>query len=133
MVAGCNCLPTLQYYTSSKIMCTTNQSVGIGPISISTKSGGLSSSKIMFEFVHERIEEPLSNGASDSGRSSGSSEVDHEKEELIEKLRAECDGLKSDNQELREYIDKLVAYLMDKYPDALESSKMNKIKAFECP
>lgn len=33
-------------------------------------------------------------------------------------------GLKGDNQQLREYIDKLVAYLMDKYPDALESSKM---------
>lgn len=60
MVAGCNCLPTLQYYTSNKIMCTTSESVGIGPISISTKSGGLSSSKLMFEFVHERMEEPMS-------------------------------------------------------------------------
>jgi len=32
--------------------------------------------------------------------------------------------LRHDNQELREYIDKLVVYLMDKYPGALESSKM---------
>ena len=62
MVAGCNCLPSLQYYTSNKIMCSTSESVGIGPISISTKSGGLSSSKLMFEFVHGKVEEPMLNG-----------------------------------------------------------------------
>ena len=33
-------------------------------------------------------------------------------------------ALRLDNQELREYVDKLVVYLMDKYPGALESSKM---------
>ena len=33
-------------------------------------------------------------------------------------------ALRHDNQELREYVDKLVVYLMDKYPGALESSKM---------
>lgn len=126
MVAGCNCLPTLQYYTPNKILCTTGESVGIGPISMSTKSGGLSSSKLMFEFVHGKADEPVVNGVSDSGRSSGLSEADHEKDELIEKLRGEVEGLRSNNRELREYIDKLVAYLMDKYPDALESSKMYK-------
>ena len=51
MVAGCNCLPTLEYYTCNKIMCTTSNSEGVGPVSISTKSGGMSSSKMMYEFV----------------------------------------------------------------------------------
>ena len=32
-------------------MCTTSQSQGIGPITISTRSGGMSSSKMMFEFI----------------------------------------------------------------------------------
>ena len=38
--------------------------------------------------------------------------------------------LRHDNQELREYIDKLVVYLMDKYPGALESSKMYRWSIF---
>lgn len=124
MVAGCNCLSTLQYYTPNKIMCITSESVGIGPISMSTRSGGLSSSKVMFEFVHDKVDEPTTNGTTDSGRSSGLSEADREKDDLIEKLRGEVQDLQYSNRELREYIDKLVAYLMDKYPDALESSKM---------
>ena len=57
MVAGCNCLPTLEYYTSRKIMCLTTASHGIGPISIQTKSGGMSSSKMMFEFVENAQED----------------------------------------------------------------------------
>ena len=130
MVAGCNCLSTLQYYTPNKIMVTTSESVGIGPISMSTKSGGLSSSKVMFEFSHERVEEKpavaSSNSGRDSGRSSANSEADREKDEMIRKLQEEVQHLKGRNGELREYVDKLVAYLMDKYPDALESSKMYK-------
>ena len=50
-VGGCNCLASVEYYSSNKIMCTTSQSQGIGPITISTRSGGMSSSKIMFEFI----------------------------------------------------------------------------------
>ncbi|XP_057303286.1 uncharacterized protein LOC130640760 isoform X1 [Hydractinia symbiolongicarpus] len=128
MVAGCNCLSSLEYYTSSKIMCTTSESEGVGPISISTRSGGMSSSKVMFEFVEEQKnengEDVEQNGVVDSGRSSGASDADRDKDEVIEHLRMENDHLRYDNRELREYIDKLVVYLMDKYPDALESSKM---------
>lgn len=51
MVAGCNCLDTVEYYTANKIICTTKESIGIGPITLSTRSGGMSSSKMMFEFV----------------------------------------------------------------------------------
>ena len=54
MVAGCNCLDTVEYYTANKIMCTTSESIGIGPITISTRSGGMSSSKMMFEFVETK-------------------------------------------------------------------------------
>ena len=56
MVAGCNCLSTLEYYTAQKIMCTTSESEGTGPVSISTKSGGMSSSKMMFQFLEKKEE-----------------------------------------------------------------------------
>jgi len=127
MVAGCNCLASLEYYAPNKIMCTTTESEGKGPITLTTKSGGMSSSKMMFEFLETKNDDeslPNENGVTDSGRSSGASDADREKDELIERIRNDNEQLKHDNRELREYIDKLVAYLMDKYPDALESSKM---------
>ena len=58
MVAGCNCLFNIEYYSSSKIMCTTSESLGTGPITISTRSGGMSSSKVMFEFVEGKKDKP---------------------------------------------------------------------------
>ncbi|XP_066932261.1 uncharacterized protein [Clytia hemisphaerica] len=127
MVAGCNCLSSIEYYSSSKIMCTTTESLGTGPITLSTRSGGMSSSKVMFEFLEQKMEKQNeTNNNTDSGRSSGASASDEsrDKDELIENLKNEVEGLRHDNQELREYIDKLVVYLMDKYPGALESSKM---------
>jgi len=131
-VGGCNCLSTIEYYTPNKIMCTTSESTGIGPITMSTRSGGMSSSKMMFEFVEVEKQDnnnaewntnKLTETSTDSGRSSNSSTSGDDKE-LIDGLRHEIDDLKYDNRELKEYIDRLVLYLMDKYPDALESTKM---------
>lgn len=59
MVAGCNCLSSIEYYSPVKIMCTTSESLGTGPITISTRSGGMSSSKVMFEFVEGKKDKPL--------------------------------------------------------------------------
>lgn len=59
MVAGCNCLSSIEYYSPVKIMCTTSGSLGQGPITISTRSGGMSSSKVMFEFVEGKTDKQL--------------------------------------------------------------------------
>ncbi|XP_047139551.1 uncharacterized protein LOC100213518 isoform X1 [Hydra vulgaris] len=126
-VAGCNCLSTLEYYTSRKIMCLTSASHGTGPISIQTKSGGMSASKMMFEFIENNEDdghtESTANGLG-SGQSSNSGSPKAERLSGDLKLKQTVEQLKFENRELREYIDKLVVYLMDKYPDALESSKM---------
>ena len=67
MVAGCNCISTLEYYTPNKIMCTTTESEGIGPISITTRSGGTSSSKLMYEFVASKKQEDIDLDILDDG------------------------------------------------------------------
>jgi len=128
MVAGCNCLSSLEYYTSNKIMCTTGDSEGIGPISMTTKSGGTSSSKIMFEFIRSSDSDQVfhENTETDSGRNSmGNSDfADRERDELIDDLKSQLEHSKTENKELRDYVDKLIVYLLEKYPEALESSKM---------
>jgi len=69
MVAGCNCLASVEYYSSSKIICTTTESIGKGPITLSTRSGGMSSSKMMFEFVEGAVEKSTENNNGPIGKS----------------------------------------------------------------
>lgn len=58
-VAGYNCLATIEYISSNKLMCTTPPGDGMGPVSLVTASGGSCSSKIQFEYENIKETKPL--------------------------------------------------------------------------
>ena len=64
-IGGCDCLPTLEYYSPNKIMCTTSAGEGTGPIRIKTKSGGIGTSRISFEFIKDEKTEKVNGVAGD--------------------------------------------------------------------
>ena len=52
--------------------------------------------------------------------SSGSNDVRCQKDDVIEKLYEEVKILESENRELQQYADKLILFLINKFPDVLE-------------
>lgn len=54
-VAEYDCLATMEYMSHEKLMCTTPPGEGVGPIVVTTGSGGTCISKIKFEFEKEDI------------------------------------------------------------------------------
>ena len=54
-VAEYDCLATIEYVSHEKLMCTTPPGEGVGPIVLTTGSGGTCISKIKFEFEKDDI------------------------------------------------------------------------------
>ena len=62
-VAGYDSLATVEYLSSSKLMCTTSPGEGVGPVSLMTAAGGSCVSKTHFEFEKVAEVEHFPNGA----------------------------------------------------------------------
>ena len=61
-VAGYDCLATVEYLSSTRLMCTTPPGRGVGPVSLSTVSGGSCVSKTNFEFEGTAQDNSNTNG-----------------------------------------------------------------------
>eukprot|EP00794_Sanderia_malayensis_P009766 gene9766-10765_t len=150
-VAGIDCLSTLEYHSSGSLMCTTSAGQGVGPIFLNTESGGSCTSKLQFEF--EIVDED--NSADDAfqnvspvqkkpplinlgkkplnGRRLSLHSKLQEKKSSSQDLKREVDELtnevkelRTENSELKRYLDSLLLYIMEKYPEALESSRFHR-------
>ncbi|XP_065060130.1 uncharacterized protein LOC135687488 [Rhopilema esculentum] len=148
-VAGVDCLSTVEYISSTKVMCTTRSGDSVGPVSLATALGGTTKSKTQFAFENSlkfnkpdatflqvddqksskpftKKAEKVQNGKpplpGHKGRDKNE-QTDNLKKE-VEELTKEVKVLKVENMELRSYVDSLLLYLMEKYPEALESRRL---------
>jgi len=148
-VAGYDCLATVEYLSSTRLMCTTPPGRGVGPVSLSTVSGGSCVSKTNFEFEGTAQDNSNTNGFAPVMTSSPKVEsltpvskkqgsrpfsfgsktperkdADEGLKKEVEQLTQEVKVLKTENNELKNYVDRLLLYLMEKYPEALESRRL---------
>lgn len=148
-IAGSDCLATLEYHSPNKLVCTTTAGRGTGPVAVTTASGGTSNSKVSFEFEENDLKE-LNNGfevndvsekklhavssekksqnsrrfSLGGGKSQEKKPASQDLKKDVDELTNEVQVLKNENTELKQYVDKLLLYLMEKYPEALESQRL---------
>ena len=82
-VAGYDCLSTVEYLSANKLMCTTPPGEGVGPVSLTTASGGSCVSKTYFEFDRVAENESVTNVVEQSEVSPNSKVVLPESKKLF--------------------------------------------------
>ncbi|XP_028406909.1 uncharacterized protein LOC114529342 [Dendronephthya gigantea] len=116
-------LDSLEYHTPAKLVCTTQPWDGKKPnrgaIILMTKSGGRGVSTIKFEFKGDPV---VARKKSLREKVLGESNKKSKTSVEVENLRQNVQDLTNENQSLRNYIDKMMVVLMEKYPDALEAT-----------
>ncbi|XP_020621330.1 uncharacterized protein LOC110059006 isoform X1 [Orbicella faveolata] len=114
-ICGCDLLSTLEYHSPAKLVVVTEAWSGSGPVVLETKSGGRGISTLNFTFQDK---------AAASAGSSADKKSKATKAELlteITKLREEINDLTGENRSMKNYIDRLMIVLMDKFPEVLEN------------
>ena len=122
-------LDSLEYHTPAKLVCITQSWDGKkpnpGPIILVTKSGGRGVSTIKFEFQGDPVVAKKKDSITKAKEGNSKKETKPTKNETsveVQNLRQNVQDLKTENDSLKSYIDKLMVVLMEKYPDALEST-----------
>ncbi|XP_068693633.1 uncharacterized protein [Montipora foliosa] len=114
-VSGCDLLPTLEYHSPAKLVVCTKPWIGSGPIVLETKSGGRGISTLIFTFQDRPLDKAIAILDKKGKVSRGEllSEITMLKEEIVD--------LKGENRSLKNYIDRLMIILMEKFPAVLEN------------
>ncbi|KAL9986328.1 hypothetical protein ACROYT_G000465 [Oculina patagonica] len=114
-VCGCDLYSTLEYHSPAKLVVTTKPWSGSGPVVIETKAGGRGISTLNFTFQDKSSAVP----SIDTSKKSKASKAELLTE--ITKLREEINDLTGENRSMKNYIDRLMIVLMDKFPEVLEN------------
>ncbi|XP_073244066.1 uncharacterized protein [Porites lutea] len=114
-ICGCDLYSTLEYHSPAKLVVTTKPWAGSGPVVLETKSGGRGTSTLNFTF-QEKPPEPLISALDRKGKVPRAELLTE-----ITNLREEIVDLTGENRSLKEYIDRLMVVLMEKFPEVLEN------------